>query len=188
MIHTPWAHQTEALEFIAEKPGAMLAMDMGTGKSRVIVDLIARKGYQKVLILAPLSVVAGVWPGEFSKHAPGLIHVLPLVGQSTKKRQEAAEKAMLAEKSKEKAKDAEEHKEVAEKARLAEKAKEKINDAEEHKELVEEALKSIAEKQVEREHMKKAQASACAQVFCCTASVLMSQCHYISVLLILVCR
>ena len=60
VIHPPWAHQTEALEFIAEKPGAMLAMDMGTGKSRVIVDLIARKGYEKVLILAPLSVVQGV--------------------------------------------------------------------------------------------------------------------------------
>ena len=93
MVNPPWAHQTEALDFIAEKPGAMLAMDMGTGKSRVIVDLIARKGYQKVLILAPLSVVAGVWPGEFAKHAPGLLHVLPLVGQSTKKRQEVAAKA-----------------------------------------------------------------------------------------------
>ena len=94
MVGPAWAHQTEALEFIADKLGAMLAMDMGTGKSRVIVDLIARKGYAKVLILAPLSVVQGVWPGEFAKHAPGLLHVLPLVGQSTKKRQELAAKAL----------------------------------------------------------------------------------------------
>jgi len=94
LVGPAWAHQTEALEFIADKPGAMLAMDMGTGKSRVIVDLIARKGYAKVLILAPLSVVQGVWPGEFAKHAPGLLHVLPLVGQSTKKRQELAAKAL----------------------------------------------------------------------------------------------
>ena len=94
MVGPAWAHQTEALEFIADKPGTMLAMDMGTGKSRVIVDLIARKGYAKVLILAPLSVVQGVWPGEFAKHAPGLLHVLPLVGQSTKKRQELAAKAL----------------------------------------------------------------------------------------------
>ena len=28
----PWAHQTRALEFIRDKPGAMLAMEMGTGK------------------------------------------------------------------------------------------------------------------------------------------------------------
>jgi len=90
----PWAHQIEALEFIAEKPGSMLAMDMGTGKSRVIVDLIARKGYENVLILAPLSVVANVWPGEFAKHAPGLLDVLPLAGKSTKSRQETAAKAL----------------------------------------------------------------------------------------------
>jgi len=94
LVGPAWAHQVEALEFISDKPGAMLAMDMGTGKSRVIVDLIAQKGYEKVLILAPLSVVGNVWPGEFDKHAPGLLHVLPLVGQSTKKRQEAADKAL----------------------------------------------------------------------------------------------
>jgi len=94
LVGPAWAHQTEALEFISDKPGAMLAMDMGTGKSRVIVDLIARKDYQKVLILAPLSVVGNVWPGEFAKHAPGLLCVLPLVGQNTKKRQEAAAKAL----------------------------------------------------------------------------------------------
>ena len=90
----PWPHQTEALEFISDKDGAMLAMDMGTGKSRVIVDLITEKGYEKVLILAPLSVVSNVWPGEFEKHAPGLLRVLPLVGKSTKVRQETAAKAI----------------------------------------------------------------------------------------------
>lgn len=94
MVTRPWAHQTEALEFVVDKPGAMLAMDMGTGKSRVIVDLIARKGYEKVLILAPLSVVAGVWPGEFAKHAPGMLHVLPLAGKSTRARQELAAAAL----------------------------------------------------------------------------------------------
>ena len=34
----PWAHQTRALEFIRDKPGAMLAMEMGTGKTRVAID------------------------------------------------------------------------------------------------------------------------------------------------------
>jgi SNF2 family DNA or RNA helicase len=94
VVTQPWPHQTEALEFLRGKAGAMLAMDMGTGKSRVIVDLIAQEGYQRVLILAPLSVVANVWPGEFAKHAPGLLHVLPLAGKSTKTRQEAAAKAL----------------------------------------------------------------------------------------------
>ena len=90
----PWPHQTEALDFISKKAGSMLAMDMGTGKSRVVVDLVAQQGYEKVLILAPLSVVANVWPGEFSKHAPGLLNVLPLAGKPTKVRQELAAKAL----------------------------------------------------------------------------------------------
>jgi len=72
----------------------MLAMDMGTGKSRVVVDLVARRGYEKVLILAPLSVVANVWPGECAKHAPGLLEVLPLARKSIKARTELASRAM----------------------------------------------------------------------------------------------
>jgi len=72
----------------------MLAMDMGTGKSRVIIDLIAQQGYEKVLILAPLSVVGNIGPGEFRKHAPGLLSVLPLGSKSIKARQEAAQNAL----------------------------------------------------------------------------------------------
>jgi len=94
VVNQPWPHQTEALDFISDKAGAMLAMDMGTGKSRVVVDLIALKGYERVLILAPLSVVGNVWPGEFKKHSPGLLDVLPLAGKSTKARQETAAKAL----------------------------------------------------------------------------------------------
>ena len=90
----PWPHQTEALDFISSKAGAMLAMDMGTGKSRVVVDLVAKKGYRRVLVLAPLSVVGNVWPGEFAKHAPGLLDVLPLAGKTVRTRQELAAKAI----------------------------------------------------------------------------------------------
>jgi len=94
LVAPAWPHQTEALDFISGKPGSMLAMDMGTGKSRVIVDLIAQEGYQKVLILAPLSVVGNVWPGEFRKHAPGLLHALALGSKPIKTRQVIAEYAL----------------------------------------------------------------------------------------------
>ena len=94
VVSRPWSHQTEALEFISDKAGAMLAMDMGTGKSRVIVDLVAQQKYQKVLVLAPLSVVANVWKGEFAKHAPGLMNVLSLSNKSTKVRMETADMAL----------------------------------------------------------------------------------------------
>jgi len=62
-----WTHQRQAYAFSSRLDGSMLAMAMGTGKSRVAVGLAA--GEQRVLILCPLSVVP-VWPREFAKHAP----------------------------------------------------------------------------------------------------------------------
>lgn len=64
----PWLHQLRAYHFCKALPAAMLAMDMGTGKSKVTIDLILNRGFTKVLILCPKSVVA-VWPMEFEKHA-----------------------------------------------------------------------------------------------------------------------
>jgi hypothetical protein len=34
----PWAHQVKALEFIRDKPGAMLALEMGCGKTKVAIN------------------------------------------------------------------------------------------------------------------------------------------------------
>ena len=64
----PWAHQTKALEFIRDKPGAMLAMEMGTGKTRVAIDHMEALDARRTLVLAPLSVVDHVWPREIRTH------------------------------------------------------------------------------------------------------------------------
>ena len=64
----PWAHQTRALEFIRDKPGAMLAMEMGTGKTRVAIDHMEELEARRTLVLAPLSVVDHVWPREIRTH------------------------------------------------------------------------------------------------------------------------
>lgn len=61
-----WSHQKKALDFIANKTGAMLAMDMGTGKSRVVVEYIRKTQPINTLIICPLSVI-GVWPEQFEK-------------------------------------------------------------------------------------------------------------------------
>lgn len=93
-LKTPlWKHQVEALEFIYDKPGAMLAMDMGTGKTLVAIARIASDPTMaRILILCPLSVV-GVWKAEFEKHAAREFHVPELgrssVKQKTKKATEA---------------------------------------------------------------------------------------------------
>jgi SNF2 family DNA or RNA helicase len=53
----------------------MLAMDMGTGKSKVAVDIACSRGYQRILIVCPRSVL-GVWPREFERHAECSMNVV----------------------------------------------------------------------------------------------------------------
>ena len=74
----PWRHQTEAHNFIKNKPAAMLAMEMGTGKSRCAIDYMHYHNARKVLILAPLSVVDHVWPNQFALHSQTPVRVTPL--------------------------------------------------------------------------------------------------------------
>ena len=68
-----WTHQRQAYAFASRVDGAMLAMAMGTGKTRVAVGLASEAA--RTLILCPLSVVP-VWPREFKKHAPARMQVV----------------------------------------------------------------------------------------------------------------
>lgn len=80
-IGDTWHHQLQAYYFIASlwggisnsspRGGALLAYDMGTGKSRVAIQLIENFKLEKVLILCPKSVME-VWPDEFEKHGTDL--------------------------------------------------------------------------------------------------------------------
>lgn len=65
-----WLHQLRAYHFANELPAAELACAMGTGKSKVAVDVIVNNRDQMVLITSPVSVL-GVWRREFFKHATG---------------------------------------------------------------------------------------------------------------------
>ncbi len=71
--------------------GAMLYCGMGTGKTKITVDLIINFKFKRVLILCPKSVIS-VWPKEFEKHA-GNSHwaVLPLTKGTIAQRLEQAE-------------------------------------------------------------------------------------------------
>jgi len=92
MRHKPWAHQRESFEFAKGKQGAMLALDMGCGKSFVTVALCKEHRAKKILILCPLSVV-GVWPREFTKHSDGF-RVTPLDSGTVAKKTDAAKLAL----------------------------------------------------------------------------------------------
>lgn len=65
--HDAWKHQLEAYHFAAPRSAAMLAMDMGTGKTKVAVDLAMNSGVEMTLVLCPKSVL-GVWRREIAKH------------------------------------------------------------------------------------------------------------------------
>lgn len=63
----PWEHQRRAFWLAHDKPATMLAMGMGSGKSKVVCDLVGNERPRRVLILCPKSVIP-VWPSQFSQH------------------------------------------------------------------------------------------------------------------------
>ena len=72
-----WQNQEEAYQFSMQHPATMLAMDMGTGKTRVAIDVsMDRIDVWKVLVVCPKAVLS-VWPKELDKHAvPNTFQVL----------------------------------------------------------------------------------------------------------------
>lgn len=81
----PWAHQLRGYHLIKERGSCMLAFDMGTGKSKVIVDAVVNLKLKRTLIVCPLCAVA-VWKSEFEKHAAFPVNVASLDRGSTTKR------------------------------------------------------------------------------------------------------
>jgi SNF2 family DNA or RNA helicase len=72
MIPPPWPQQQKGFEFARGlwrngRRGAMLAMVMGTGKTRVAIDLAEDIDAHLVLIICPLRVVP-VWEAQFLKY------------------------------------------------------------------------------------------------------------------------
>ena len=56
-----WQNQEEAVQFALSHPSVMLDMDMGTGKTRVALDVMfSRQDVRKVLIVCPKAVIP-VW-------------------------------------------------------------------------------------------------------------------------------
>lgn len=74
----PWKHQLQGLKYLYPRDFGALYTDMGSGKTKIMIDLIMSRGYKKVLILGTKKSCR-IWPGEFRKHAyRGLFDVLSL--------------------------------------------------------------------------------------------------------------
>lgn len=63
----PWAHQLKALEYLVQRDTAALYTDMGTGKTKVMIDLIQTRGFKCVLVVAP-NKACEVWEEQISIH------------------------------------------------------------------------------------------------------------------------
>lgn len=72
-----WSHQADAYWFACGRKASLLDMDMGTGKSKVAIDLLLNWDAARVLVLCPKSVL-GVWRRELARHAPDEYAVLIL--------------------------------------------------------------------------------------------------------------
>lgn len=66
-----WQNQEEAYQFAMKHPATMLNMDMGTGKTRVAIDVaMDRVDVCRILVVCPKAVMS-VWPQELKKHSEG---------------------------------------------------------------------------------------------------------------------
>jgi SNF2 family DNA or RNA helicase len=65
---SPWKHQLLAYHMVKSQPSTMLALAMGTGKTKIVIDAIQNSpDIRRILVVSPLSVVR-VWGKEFKKH------------------------------------------------------------------------------------------------------------------------
>lgn len=90
MIPPLWRQQAEALVYAEGNHAALLAMEMGTGKSRVVVELVNRKRPRAVLIVCPVSVL-GVWRREFAHYGTDAELLILDKGTVKQKQEEAHE-------------------------------------------------------------------------------------------------
>lgn len=66
-----WQNQEEAMQFALSHPACMLDMDMGTGKTRVAIDVaFAREDTKRILVVCPKAVI-GVWRENLLKFYNG---------------------------------------------------------------------------------------------------------------------
>lgn len=70
-VTQPWRHQLAAYHFAQHLSACLLYLGMGTGKTRIALDLIQGRGDRRVLVACPLSVVAA-WERQAQVHAPGV--------------------------------------------------------------------------------------------------------------------
>jgi len=89
-----WAHQKRAFQFAKNLPAVGLFMEMGSGKTKVAVDLITNRGHKRTLVVCPKSAMVDVWARQVPIHSHIPIDVVILDGSSVGKKMEQAKAAL----------------------------------------------------------------------------------------------
>ena len=99
MKYSPHDYQEYAIQFLLENPVAAIFLDMGMGKTSIVLTAIMKLMYDrfevsKVLIIAPLRVARNTWPEEIRKweHLQGLTFSV-VVGTAAERQKALAEDA-----------------------------------------------------------------------------------------------
>lgn len=83
--HPSWMHQRRAFQMGLQMEGFGLWADMGTGKSKVVVDLIDARRHRLVLIVGPKKAIR-VWPRQFREYSQNPdIRVVTLGGKGDRR-------------------------------------------------------------------------------------------------------
>ena len=75
-MQKPFEHQATTTQFILDNPRVLITSDPGTGKTRSVLDAYAQRREGKLLVLAPLSILAASWGDDCSKFQPGLTYAV----------------------------------------------------------------------------------------------------------------
>lgn len=65
----PWKHQYKALKFLYKRDRGALYTVPGSGKTKIMIDLIVNRGWKRVLIVAPKAPCKDVWVDQILLHS-----------------------------------------------------------------------------------------------------------------------
>ena len=89
-----WTHQKRAFQFAKNLPAVGLFMEMGSGKTKVAVDLITNRDHKRTLVVCPKSATVDVWARQVPIHSHIPIDVVTLNGSTAGKKMEQAKAAL----------------------------------------------------------------------------------------------
>ncbi|MDE0916071.1 MAG: DEAD/DEAH box helicase family protein, partial [Planctomycetota bacterium] len=87
----PYAHQDAAVKFCLERRNSYLSMDMGSGKSRCLIDFAEEVNAPLTLVITTKRAVMHVWPGQYKSWATQDIEVITMFGGTVATRIKKAE-------------------------------------------------------------------------------------------------